>query len=238
VLPATGVLHRGVWNLRYAAPRSTTHGYPISAVPHATPREPQGPLALPGSYLVRLTVDGRALEEPLTLEPDPRVRLPDGALSTQLELATELAGLLTESSQALSSARSEQAQLKDLKATGAAAQAASDFEKRLTALLESKESANGEPQTSAAETMPVLLPDVQGRISALYAELLRGDAPPTAAQLSASATLKQTLAGLLTGWRQLQSDLPALNRQLKSAALAAVRADLAPPRDANLADEE
>jgi photosystem II stability/assembly factor-like uncharacterized protein len=238
VLPATGGLHRWVWNLRYAAPVSTTHGYPISAVPHATPREPQGPLALPGSYVVRLTVDGRTLEQPLTLEPDPRVRLPDGALAAQLQLATELAGLLTESSQALATARSEQAQLKDLKPTGAAAQAASDFEKRLTALLESKESPNGEAPMAAATLRPLLLPDVQEHISGLYAELLRGDAPPTAAQLDATATLKQSLAGLLTGWRQLQSDLPDLNRQLKSAGLGAVRADLAPPRDPDLADQQ
>ncbi|HLY51708.1 MAG TPA: hypothetical protein VKQ31_01745, partial [Steroidobacteraceae bacterium] len=85
---------------------------------------------------------------------------------------------------------------------------------------------------------PVLLPDVHDRISGLYAELLRGDAAPTPAQTHATAALKQTLAGLLGGWQQLQAGLPDLNRQLKSAGLAPVRADLAPPRDANLADEE
>jgi len=248
VLPATAGLHRWVWDLRYAAPFSTTHGYPISAVPHATPREPLGPLAVPGEYVVRLTADGRQLEQSVTVKPDPRVNMADGALSAQLQLATELAGLLTESSQTLSAARSEEAQLKSLKATGAAAQAVSDFQGHLSGLLESKEKENAEPekpavkpeepQKAATAAHPVLLPDVQGRISGLYAELLRGDAAPTPAQLNATAALKQTLAGLLTRWQQLQSGLPDLNRQLRSAGLAAVRADLAPPRDANLADEE
>ncbi|HYM42078.1 MAG TPA: hypothetical protein VET46_04830 [Steroidobacteraceae bacterium] len=232
VLPATAGLHRWLWDLRYPAPYSTTHGYPISAVPHATPREPQGPLALPGDYVVRLTVDGRQLEQSLTLKPDPRVAVSDGALGAQLQLATELAGLLTESSQALAAARSEQAQLKALKAAGAAAQAVGDFQGRLQGLLEEK------PEEPKATARPELLPDVQGHISALYAELLRGDAAPTPAQVNATAALKHTLTGLLGGWQQLQAGLPDLNRRLKSAGLAAVRADLAPPRDANLADEE
>src|SRR5262249_12374342 len=55
VLPARAGMHRWVWDLRYPAPVAVTHGYPISAVPHATPRQPQGPLAVPGNYRVRLT---------------------------------------------------------------------------------------------------------------------------------------------------------------------------------------
>ena len=236
VLPASGGVHRWVWNLRYADPVSATHGYPISAVPHATPRQPEGPLALPGSYLVRLTVDGRKLEQPLTLKADPRVRLPEGALAEQLRLATELAGLLTDSSQALLAAQSEQAQLQALKPAGAAAQAVADYQAQLSALLESKEEKSEPPQKPAGEA--VLLPGVQGHISALYAELLRGDAPPTAAQLAATAIARESLAGLLAEWRGLQAQLPDLNRQLRAARLAPVRADLAPPRDVNAADED
>jgi len=237
VLPASGGLHRWVWNLRYAEPVATTHGYPISAVPHATPRQPEGPLALPGSYLVRLSVDGRKLEQPLTLKPDPRVRLPEGALADQLRLATDLAGLLTESSQSLLTAQSQQAQLKALKPTGAAAQAVADYQARLTALLESKDEGSA-ASPKPAGTPQQLLPDVQGHISALYEDLLRGDAAPTAAQLAATAAARETLAGLLTGWRALQAELPDLNRQLQAAGLAPVRSDLAPPRDLNAADED
>ena len=237
VLPASGGLHRFVWNLRYADPMSTTHGYPISAVPHATPRQPEGPLALPGGYLARLTFDGRKLEQPLTLKPDPRVRLPEGALADQLRLATDLAGLLTESSQALLTARSEQAQLKALKPTGAAAQAVTDYQARLAALLEMKDDGNAQSAKPASPPKE-LLPGVQGHISGLYDELLRGDAAPTAAQLAATGAARESLAGLLTGWRALQGELPDLNRQLKAAGLAPVRPELAPPRDLNSADED
>src|SRR6185312_4242557 len=74
-LPKTAGMHRWVWDLRYPAPTSTTRGFPISAVPHATPRQPLGPTAVPGTYLIRLVVDGHRLEQTLTLRPDPRVHV-------------------------------------------------------------------------------------------------------------------------------------------------------------------
>jgi hypothetical protein len=230
VLPARGGMHRWVWDLRYAPPLTVTHGYPISAVPYATPRLPLGPMALPGSYRVRLTVDGHRFEEPLTVKPDPRVRAGADLLAEQLRLATELAGLLTESSRALLAAQSEQAQVKALAPAGSAADALQAFQARLTALLDAghKEDAGAAPRT--------LLPDVQRDLDALYTEVTRGDAAPTAAQHSATESSQRTLANLLTDWRQLQADLPELNKRLHAAGLAAVRADLAPPRDANEAD--
>jgi photosystem II stability/assembly factor-like uncharacterized protein len=234
VLSAEAGTHRWVWDLRYAAPLSTTHGYPISAVPESTPREPLGPLALPGTYRVRLTVDGRRLEEPLTVRPDPRVRLAPGALADQLRLATELAGALTESSRALLKARSEQAQLKSLGAAGAAVPAAHDFQSRLAALLESPEKDQG---TASAGVRPLQLPDVQRHLATLYSEVIRADAAPTAAQRDATAATHEALTDVLDGWRKLQADLPDLNGRLRAAGLAPVRADLAPPRDVNVADE-
>jgi hypothetical protein len=113
-----------------------------------------------------------------------------------------------------------------------------DYQARLNALLESKEE-KGEPAPKPAGAgAPVLLPAVQGHISALYSELLRGDAAPTAAQLAATAASRESLAGLMADWHKLQGELPDLNRQLKAAGLAPVRPDLAPPRDVNVADEE
>ena len=243
VLPAQRGMHRWVWDLRYAAPMAVTHGYPISAVPHATPRGPQGPMALPGGYIVRLTVDGKHLEAPLTLKQDPRVGLADTALEAQLALATHLAGLLTESSRAVLAAESEQAQLKALAPTGASAATVRAFAARLSALLRSEEndeaSAKQEgPQPQAAAVHEVLLKQVQEHIAALYADVTRGDAAPTAAQVSATETAQRELAGLQGSWQKLQADLAQLNKRLRAAKLAPVRADLPPPRDLNVADEE
>ncbi len=233
-LPAQAGVHRWVWDLHHAAPLSATRGYPISAVPHATPRGPEGPLALPGSYLVRLTVDGHGFEAPLLVKEDPRVQLPPGALEAQLRLATDLAGLLTESSRTLLAARSEQAQLKALAPSAAAAEAVHATQARLDALLGQ---AAGEPEKEG-NGEKVLLPALEERIASLYAEVTRGDAAPTAAQLAATASAKEALAPPLGTWQALQADLPGLNARLKAAKLAPIRADLPPPRDVNAADQD
>jgi photosystem II stability/assembly factor-like uncharacterized protein len=233
-LPTQRGMHRWIWDLRYAAPLTTTRDYPISAVPHATPQEPQGPLALPGSYRVRLIVDGRTLEAPLTLLPDPRERLPAGALEDQLRLARRLADSLSASSRALLMGRSEQAQLKalgeqaPLKApapggAGATAASVKGYEARLSALLD-----------SAKPT----LSEVQGHLNTLYAEVTQADAAPTAAQASAAQVADAASTQLLRTWRQLQDDLPALNARLHANKLAEVRPDLPPPQDINEADED
>lgn len=237
VLPAQAGMHRWVWDLRYAAPLSATRGYPISAVPHATPKGPQGPLALPGSYLVRLTVEGRHFEAPLTVKVDPRVRLANGALEEQLRVTAELAGMLSESSRALLAARSEQAQLKALASAGATAQAVHAYESRLAELLGSADQKADDEQEKHGEPK-ILLPALQERIAALYTEVSRGDAAPTAAQLNATATARAALTGLASAWQHLQADLAALNARLRTAKLAAIRAELPPPRDLNAADED
>jgi len=79
---------------------------------------------------------------------------------------------------------------------------------------------------------------VQEQIAGLYAELTRGDGEPTAAQAAATTAVEGTLARLMETWQKLQADLPELNKRLTGARLAPIRTDLAPPRDANLADEE
>jgi photosystem II stability/assembly factor-like uncharacterized protein len=218
-LPAKRGVHRWIWNLHYPDPVTTTRGYPISAVPHATPQEPQGPLALPGSYLVRLTVDGRRSEAPLSLKPDPRVKEPVSALEAQFQLASSLAGLLTDTSRAILAAHSEHAQLQALAAKQPAQAFIAGYDKRLSEAL-------------------APLSEVQGQVETLYKDVVRADAAPTAAQISASEAAQKKAMPLLETWNQLQSELPGVNKKLRSAGLAPVRPELAAPRDLNVADEE
>ena len=174
------------------------------------------------------------------------------ALTQQLQLATRLAGLLAQSSQALLTARSEEAQLKSLAAAAGAADAVHAYEARLAELIGSAEPGIGESGTKevkpeAAQTQggppPPALPqanlkEAQEQVAGLYAEVTRADAAPTMAQLAATDTVQGEVTGLLDSWQKLQADLPELNKRLRDAKLAPVRTDLAPPRDVNLADEE
>ena len=92
-------LNRFVWDLRFSHPDALTYGYfgkhldyfeytlPDHAIPGQTPRyQPPGPLVLPGKYEVVLTVNGQEYRQPLTVQPDPRVRASLGDMQAQLAL--------------------------------------------------------------------------------------------------------------------------------------------------------
>jgi hypothetical protein len=92
---ATAGIHRFLWNYRYAEPKALSYDYPISAIYKDTPRAPEGVLALPGRYTVKLTVDGHTYSQPLTLRMDPRVPISSAALHQQFSLAQEIVALMT-----------------------------------------------------------------------------------------------------------------------------------------------
>ncbi len=71
-LPASAGMHRFIWDLHAAHQGAKgDFEYPISAIYHDTPG-PQGEWAPPGTYTVKLTVDGRSYTQELVVKPDPR----------------------------------------------------------------------------------------------------------------------------------------------------------------------
>jgi len=82
--------HRFVWDLHEAAPHSFFGGYPIAAIIHDTPHLPQGVLALPGRYTVRLSVGAQAWTQPLDIVLDPRVTTSAAALRAQHNLGVRI----------------------------------------------------------------------------------------------------------------------------------------------------
>ncbi len=100
-------MHRIAWDLRYETPDALPFGYYGTlldyteytlnwhAIPGETPqRQPVGPMVLPGTYSVRLTVNGRTYSQPLTVVPDPRVPVSSMGLAAQLALEQRMtAGL-------------------------------------------------------------------------------------------------------------------------------------------------
>ena len=100
VLAATAGMHRWVWDLHYTPP-ATQREYPASAIPHDTPMGPLGPMALPGRYTVKLSVDGNTYTQALAVRLDPRVKTPMAGLTQQFELAMQLVHDMNETYAAL-----------------------------------------------------------------------------------------------------------------------------------------
>ncbi|HUY10812.1 MAG TPA: glycoside hydrolase [Candidatus Dormibacteraeota bacterium] len=94
---ASAGFHRIAWDLHGTPPRSIAYDLPISAVPHKTPQIPQGALAPPGRYTVRLIVDGKAQERSLLLRPDPQIHLTAATYAAQFALAERIVAAMNRS---------------------------------------------------------------------------------------------------------------------------------------------
>ena len=79
--------HRFVWDVRYAPPKGTQRGYAIAAVYKNTPAGPDGPFVHPGSYKVKLNIDGFVMEKALDVKMDPRVIISEDDLNLQSKYA-------------------------------------------------------------------------------------------------------------------------------------------------------
>ncbi len=90
-------MHRFVWDLREAPPQSVVQDLPIAAVAYDTPRFPQGPLVIPGRYVVELDVDGTTTRRSVTVRMDPRITISLQALRRQYHLARVLTGIMDRS---------------------------------------------------------------------------------------------------------------------------------------------
>ena len=85
----------------HETPAAASFGYPIAAIHRNTPREPRGPWVLPGTYTVRLTVDGRVLEQPVTVAMDPRVKTPAADIEAQHAVSMRLCDAMSRAHAAL-----------------------------------------------------------------------------------------------------------------------------------------
>ncbi len=89
-LPVNVGLNRATWDMRYDAPPAFAHSFAFNGNPGSTPALPEGPLALPGVYTVRLTVDGRRYTQSITVRADPRTHVSPVALAAQHALLMRL----------------------------------------------------------------------------------------------------------------------------------------------------
>ena len=206
-------MHRWVWGLHYPAPTAVHHEYPIAAIPHDTPRYPLGPTVLPGSYTVRLAVDGKTFTAPLTVKMDPRVKTSASGLEKKFAAEMRLASLLSESSLALLQGKSIQEQLGKLNGRPNVPKDTLDsLQKKLPALLGSPAGFSAPPSTE------ITLSRANEEVGTLYQQVWQADAEPTAAQMEALAREERDAASVLKRWDEFKSsDVPALNSVLRGA---------------------
>ncbi len=107
VLETSPGMHRFVWDLSWGS-----SGGP-GVDEESEYRSPRGPKVVPGTYTVRLTVDGKLQTQPLTVVMDPRSSATPEILRKQLQLAQQIFAETLEARRALAEIASLQKQLAD-----------------------------------------------------------------------------------------------------------------------------
>jgi len=227
ILSSEAGLHRFVWDLHYALPDSLNHEFPISAIYRNTPELPLGAMVLPGRYLVKLTVDGKSLEQPLTLYMDPRIKTSATELRAQFELETGAVRGMNESFKALSQVQSVREQIAERStAVGNSTLSASlsAVQKKIAELEGSAESSFfGVP---ANGKRPENFSTLNQHFGNLLAVADSADSAPTSQAQSAYHEEVEALQNLEARWTAIRNrDIPQLNSELVKAGKAPIDLD-------------
>ena len=115
-LKTTAGMHRFTWDMHWQPlpGGGGRGGLSMAAIAHNTAPAPNSIWAAPGSYIVRLTANGKALTQPITVKMDPRVKTPAAELAGQHELSKAMYDGVLETQAALQKMRSIRAQLKKI----------------------------------------------------------------------------------------------------------------------------
>ena len=210
-LSAEAGMHRFVWDLHGPPPPAPTHEYPIAAILHDTPREPRGPWVLPGRYLVRLTVDGRAHTQPLAILMDPRVRVTARALARQFALAVRLTTALRRDSSALDAIHGLGQELKRAR-EGAAAPLLTTLDSLGRELAAVEDGPSVRP--GARPTVPSLKL-LYSQLADAYGVVEAADAAPTQAIEALVPRLERDLTALEARARALEGRFRSASRRLQ-----------------------
>jgi len=238
-LSAAAGTHRFHWDLRYqplgGAAGGRGGGPSIQAIPYNSAPAPTTPLVQPGTYTVKLTVDGKTHSQSITVRQDPRVKTPAVAMQQVYSLTSAAYFGATEARDAQERARSLRTQVAErlAKASGPAKTALEAFDKKVGAIAGAAPGPaggagrgagaggrGGGPPSTETDTLAAAAAALGGLVNSLGA----ADVQPTANQVSAITRARATASRVMTRWRAiLNVDLPALNATLKGAGLDTVR---------------
>jgi photosystem II stability/assembly factor-like uncharacterized protein len=213
-------MHRVNWNLRYPVPPDIPGGSAYDE------RYPRGIMALPGKYTVKLIVDGKKYTQPLTVENDPRSRVPQADLVAEYNLATTLMNAVARDHQAVDQIlqlRSELKQLHERLANDPNAKAILSAMDDLDQKASVIENVLYQSHAKTNEELLNFPTELNSKIAYLEDEVDFGDGAPTAQFKEMARLYLGELDQQIERWQELQKkELEALNRQMEQQHIPVV----------------
>jgi hypothetical protein len=219
-IPAAAGMNRYAWNLRWEPPVKIPGAF-------YSDQGPQGPIATPGQYTVRLTVGGQSQTQPLELAMDPRMKdMKMDDLQKQFDLAMQVRDANTDLHRGVNQIRALRAELKamhkrfdgDAKLKSLVDQADA-LDKKMTPVEERLIQVNMKG-SEANLAFPNMLNEQLDSFSAI---VQAGDGAPTRQQYEVFKMLRGQLDEQLAAWKQIMSaDVPAFNELVKNSNIPAL----------------
>jgi len=226
VLSGKTGLQRFVWDLKYAPPPAFSYGFPISANYLDTPLYPLGPAVLPGTYTVKLTVNGQTFTQSMSVKIDPRVKTSAADLAEQFKLSFEAYDGMQQTARAVDEAHKLRSQIKTLTEKAGATPIATElaaFDKSLAQIGgpgRGEAGSPGVPGGGAIDLRDINMTRLNNAYASILEQLQSADLPPTQTATTAAADLKKALTRVLSEWAELRgAKLAALNAHLRQAQL-------------------
>jgi photosystem II stability/assembly factor-like uncharacterized protein len=220
LLPAEAGMNRFVWDLKYEPPHE------IPGVVYDGGEIPEGPLAVPGAYQVRLTVAGKSETAPLELRLDPRLNVSQEDLEKQLELAMKIRDRLSELNDAVNQMRDVRSQLEMVRKrlgkngnANAIVEAADGIDKKMTPIEDALMNKNIRSSEDSLN-YPVRL---NNKLTFLADVVESAEAPPTGQATAVFDDLTSQVEALVARWKDVaDKELAALNAAMQKENIPAI----------------
>ena len=220
-------MNRYAWDLRHEEPVQIPGAF-------YSGDGPEGPLALPGDYQVKLTVAGKSQTAPLHLAIDPRTKGAEADVQKQFELAMRVRDRITQMHQAVNEIRNVKGQIESLRKRFAddeklkpALAAADELNKKMAAVEEQLVQVNMKGSEGN-----LAFPNMLNEAFDTFSHIIEyADTAPTKSQLDVFQTLSNRLDEQLKKWAQIKTEeVPKVDALIKQADVPALSVSAKPEK--------
>jgi photosystem II stability/assembly factor-like uncharacterized protein len=214
-IPAEAGMNRFVWDLHYEDAKR----FPGMILWAGSTR---GPMIIPGTYTVKLTVDGKSYTQTFDARKDPRINTTPEDFQSQLALELQIRDKLTQAHEAIINIRAIRKQIEELSGRIENKEVIAKA-KALAAELTDVEEALYQTKNRASED-PLNFPiRLNNKMASLLAAIQSADARPTSQEQQVFEDIDTGINGQLKKLNGIfDKDVPAFNKFVKDQDVPAV----------------
>jgi hypothetical protein len=195
ILSAEPGHHRFTWDMKYT-PLNVPPSYPIGATYMNTAPDQTAPWIMPGTYIARLTVDGKAFDQSFTVKMDPRVKTSVADLQKQHDLSLQCYEGRKECMKILEDIRLYRLMLRS-QMTNPPVTVADELNKKDKAAKELENTPQGSNEPSFSR--------LNNAFASIFNILQDSDRPPTTQAIAALAETQKQFSELKKKWMDLKA---------------------------------